>query len=177
VAADDGVHLLEFAERRGLPRELERLRARRGVVCVGDHPLLDLLGVELQRYFAGAVGDVDVLLAPQGTPFERAVWRELRAIPCGVTRSYAAVAAAVGRPTAVRAVARERCEHRRDRGAVPSRDRRRRRADRIRRQTVAKAVAARARATVRDEPALKPARGGGADDRNPRPEPRAMLAA
>jgi AraC family transcriptional regulator of adaptative response/methylated-DNA-[protein]-cysteine methyltransferase len=106
VAADDGVHLLEFAERRGLPRELERLRARRGVVCVGDHPLLDLLGVELQRYFAGAVGDVDVLLAPQGTPFERAVWRELRAIPCGATRSYAAVAAAVGRPTAVRAVAR-----------------------------------------------------------------------
>lgn len=41
----------------------------------------------------------------QGTLFEQQVWAALRAIPCGETRSYSDVAAEIGRPTAVRAVA------------------------------------------------------------------------
>jgi AraC family transcriptional regulator of adaptative response/methylated-DNA-[protein]-cysteine methyltransferase len=40
----------------------------------------------------------------RGTAFQEAVWRELRKIPVGETRSYADVAAAVGQPGAVRAV-------------------------------------------------------------------------
>lgn len=39
----------------------------------------------------------------QGTAFQEAVWRELRRIPPGETRSYAEIAAAVGKPGAVRA--------------------------------------------------------------------------
>lgn len=39
-----------------------------------------------------------------GTAFQEAVWRELRKIPPGETRSYAEIAAAIGRPGAVRAV-------------------------------------------------------------------------
>lgn len=39
----------------------------------------------------------------QGTAFQEAVWRELQRIPKGETRSYAQIAAAVGRPGAVRA--------------------------------------------------------------------------
>jgi AraC family transcriptional regulator of adaptative response/methylated-DNA-[protein]-cysteine methyltransferase len=39
-----------------------------------------------------------------GTAFQEAVWRELRKIPLGETRSYAQIAAAIGRPRAVRAV-------------------------------------------------------------------------
>ena len=39
----------------------------------------------------------------QGTAFQEAVWRELRRIPPGETRSYAQIAAAVGKPNAVRA--------------------------------------------------------------------------
>lgn len=38
-----------------------------------------------------------------GTPFQRAIWQALRAIPLGETRSYAQIAAAAGRPGAVRA--------------------------------------------------------------------------
>jgi AraC family transcriptional regulator of adaptative response/methylated-DNA-[protein]-cysteine methyltransferase len=38
-----------------------------------------------------------------GTAFQEAVWQELRRIPPGETRSYAQVAAAVGKPSAVRA--------------------------------------------------------------------------
>jgi AraC family transcriptional regulator of adaptative response/methylated-DNA-[protein]-cysteine methyltransferase len=39
-----------------------------------------------------------------GTAFQEAVWRELRKIPLGQTRSYAEIAAAIGQPKAVRAV-------------------------------------------------------------------------
>src|SRR3982751_3164730 len=39
-----------------------------------------------------------------GTAFQEAVWRELRKIPPGETRSYADIAAAIGQPKAVRAV-------------------------------------------------------------------------
>ena len=39
-----------------------------------------------------------------GTAFQEAVWRELRKIPAGETRSYAEIAAAIGAPKAVRAV-------------------------------------------------------------------------
>jgi len=42
----------------------------------------------------------------QATAFQRLVWEELRQIPYGETRSYSAVAQALGRPTATRAVAR-----------------------------------------------------------------------
>jgi AraC family transcriptional regulator of adaptative response/methylated-DNA-[protein]-cysteine methyltransferase len=48
----------------------------------------------------------DVPLDVAGTEFQRRVWRELRRIPAGATRSYADVAAAIGRPSATRAVAR-----------------------------------------------------------------------
>jgi AraC family transcriptional regulator of adaptative response/methylated-DNA-[protein]-cysteine methyltransferase len=39
----------------------------------------------------------------QGTAFQEAVWQELRRIPPGETRSYSEIAAAVGKPNAVRA--------------------------------------------------------------------------
>jgi AraC family transcriptional regulator of adaptative response/methylated-DNA-[protein]-cysteine methyltransferase len=41
----------------------------------------------------------------RGTALQERVWRELRGIPAGETRSYSQVAAAIGRPRAVRAVA------------------------------------------------------------------------
>jgi AraC family transcriptional regulator of adaptative response/methylated-DNA-[protein]-cysteine methyltransferase len=45
----------------------------------------------------------DLPLDIAGTAFQQAVWQELRRIPAGETRSYAQIAAAVGRPGAVRA--------------------------------------------------------------------------
>jgi len=47
----------------------------------------------------------DLHLDVRGTVFQRRVWEELRRIPRGETRSYAQVAEAIGRPSAVRAVA------------------------------------------------------------------------
>jgi AraC family transcriptional regulator of adaptative response/methylated-DNA-[protein]-cysteine methyltransferase len=45
----------------------------------------------------------DLPLDVQGTAFQEAVWRELSRIPAGETRTYAQIAAAVGRPAAIRA--------------------------------------------------------------------------
>jgi methylated-DNA-[protein]-cysteine S-methyltransferase len=59
---------------------------------------------QLAEYFAGARRDFDVPLAPRGTEFQRLVWRELERIPYGETRSYGALACALGRPSASRAV-------------------------------------------------------------------------
>ena len=46
----------------------------------------------------------DLPIDVAGTAFQEAVWRELRKIPPGETRSYAEIAAAIGHPKAVRAV-------------------------------------------------------------------------
>ncbi len=70
----------------------------------GSHPVLDRARAQLEAYLAGQLETFDLPLAPQGTEFQRAVWRALSAIPFGVTRSYGELAATVGRPTASRAV-------------------------------------------------------------------------
>jgi len=67
----------------------------------------DPIGKLLAAYFAGdlkALRRIPVLL--RGTPFLAAVWRELRRLRPGKTLSYKELARRVGRPTAVRAVAR-----------------------------------------------------------------------
>ncbi len=58
---------------------------------------------QLEEYFRGERRDFDLLLAPRGTVFQLAVWRELQRIPYGTTISYAELARRIGRPAAVRA--------------------------------------------------------------------------
>jgi len=57
-------------------------------------------------HLAGRRPRLDLPLDVQATAFQWQVWDALRAIPYGQTRTYAEVAAAIGRPRAVRAVAR-----------------------------------------------------------------------
>jgi methylated-DNA-[protein]-cysteine S-methyltransferase len=59
---------------------------------------------ELDEYFAGRRRRFDVPLAPQGTPFQEAVWARLCAIACGDTASYGRIARDVGNALASRAV-------------------------------------------------------------------------
>lgn len=67
-------------------------------------PILDAVEQQLREYFAGTRRRFDLPLAPKGTPFQRAVWDALCAIPYGETRTYAQIAEAVGNPKACRAV-------------------------------------------------------------------------
>ncbi len=67
--------------------------------------LLQRVGAQLQAYFAGQPLVVDVPLdLSAGTAFQQAVWRELLRLGHGELCSYGAIARAIGRPSAVRAV-------------------------------------------------------------------------
>jgi methylated-DNA-[protein]-cysteine S-methyltransferase len=59
---------------------------------------------QLDEYFAGKRQTFDLALHPHGTPFQLAVWMQLRSIPYGTTISYGELARRVGNPAASRAV-------------------------------------------------------------------------
>ncbi len=59
---------------------------------------------EIGEYFAGSRKRFEIPIDPAGTPFQRAVWDRLQAIPYGETRSYRQVAAGLDKPGASRAV-------------------------------------------------------------------------
>jgi len=59
---------------------------------------------QLREYFSGKRREFDLPLAPEGTPFQKIVWRGLQAIPYGETISYGELARRVGNPKASRAV-------------------------------------------------------------------------
>lgn len=62
-----------------------------------DAPVLAAAATQLREYFAGERTTFDLPLAPRGTDFQHAVWRELRAIPYGATTSYGEIAARLGK--------------------------------------------------------------------------------
>jgi AraC family transcriptional regulator of adaptative response/methylated-DNA-[protein]-cysteine methyltransferase len=107
LADDDGLHVFDWVDRRGLEREILRLRQRTKFAIVpGEHALLAQAAQEIGEYFAGSRKRFALKLAPRGTAFQRRVWDVLLRIPPGKTRSYADVAKSVDEPRAARAVAR-----------------------------------------------------------------------
>lgn len=72
---------------------------------VEDHPMLGQTIQQFTQYFAGKRRQFDLPLdLSAGTVFQQTVWRALLSLPCGITCSYGALSAQLGRPTAVRAV-------------------------------------------------------------------------
>lgn len=59
---------------------------------------------QLSEYFAGRLTSFDLPVTMTGTAFQRLVWSALLDIPYGTTVSYGELAAAIGRPSAARAV-------------------------------------------------------------------------
>lgn len=59
----------------------------------------------LSNYLRGNLATLDLPLDIRGTAFQRSVWKYLQTIPSGNVQSYSEVAAAIGAPKAVRAVA------------------------------------------------------------------------
>ena len=87
-----------FARYRGAPV------ARRDWTRNDTLPVLVQARRELDEYFAGTRQRFSVKLDARGTDFQRAVWRELLKIGFGRTSTYGALAAAIGKPNAARAV-------------------------------------------------------------------------
>ena len=67
-------------------------------------PLLREAAAQLREDFAGARRAFTLPLAPVGTEFQQRVWKALRTIPCGETRTYKQIAEQIGRNRAYRAV-------------------------------------------------------------------------
>lgn len=108
IAVADGaaLRMLEFADRRELPAELAKLRRTGGEIAIGRRPAIDRIESELDDYFSCGATVFQTPIEPTGGEFARRVWRALREIPPGRTRSYGELAEAIGRPGASRAVAR-----------------------------------------------------------------------
>jgi AraC family transcriptional regulator of adaptative response/methylated-DNA-[protein]-cysteine methyltransferase len=112
-ATGEALHFFEFSDRRCLEKQVERLRRRLGCTFVpGNSRILERTQEEIEAYFQGELRRFTIPLLAPGTDFQRAVWDELLRIPYGETRSYADVARAIGRPTAIRAVARANGDNR-----------------------------------------------------------------
>lgn len=105
AATDKGICSIQFADsdeelEQGLKHEFPFALRRRD-----DAALAKLAGGVVER-MKGAEGAAALPLDIQATAFQRRVWTYLQSIAFGETRSYAQVAKAIRRPSAVRAVAR-----------------------------------------------------------------------
>ncbi|MEG1536870.1 MAG: methylated-DNA--[protein]-cysteine S-methyltransferase [Clostridiales bacterium] len=69
-----------------------------------ETPLLKQTKEQLTAYFNGERQRFTIPLQPDGSPFQLRVWQALTTIPYGKTASYGQIAAAIGKPTAARAV-------------------------------------------------------------------------
>jgi methylated-DNA-[protein]-cysteine S-methyltransferase len=96
VGTDAGVSSLTFVD----IKEERSVRARKGPLPA---PVAEAVA-QLDGYFRGDRKAFSVKLDLRGTPFQRRVWERLLRVKFGQTTTYKAVAEAVGRPAATRAV-------------------------------------------------------------------------
>jgi len=107
LASDSALCALEFT---GPQRQLRlEARLRRWFpphdITDADTPVIGRTREWLARYFDGTRADPrDLAIDMRGAPFERRVWGALLQIPAGETRSYGAIATALGSAGASRAV-------------------------------------------------------------------------
>lgn len=107
VSSPSHLHLLEFIDRKLLPSELRKLQSgMRDRIGLGDFAPSEQIRAELKGYFLAHSALFETPIRPLGSEFSHQVWAALREIPPGETRSYADIAHIIGRPSAVRAVAR-----------------------------------------------------------------------
>ena len=99
-----GLCAVRFGESEAtLEREL-RQEFRAAAIERDDRALRPVAG-QVEQLLQNGVNAAQIPLDIQGTAFQQLVWKALRRIPCGKTRSYSDIAKAIGRPKAVRAVA------------------------------------------------------------------------
>ncbi len=106
IADDQELYLLEFVGRRGLEREIERLRIRaKAAIIPGKTDPIVSIEAELESYFSGDLTTFKTPIHLMGSEFQKKAWQALMRIPYGETRSYKEQAHAIGQPSACRAVA------------------------------------------------------------------------
>lgn len=91
IGSDDGLHELEITDLKSAPHSEVPACLKE---CCG----------QLDEYFSGELKNFSLTLNPQGTDFQKSVWRQLVKIPFGQTTSYLHIATAIGNKKAIRAV-------------------------------------------------------------------------
>ncbi|MBE8712766.1 bifunctional transcriptional activator/DNA repair enzyme AdaA [Sphingobacterium hungaricum] len=105
-ATEKGVCLLEFTDRKMLETEFKSLaKSLNATIVQGDNAHFLLLENELKEYFEGKRKQFTVPLHTPGSDFQNSVWKALKDIPYGTTKSYKQQATYIGSPESVRAVA------------------------------------------------------------------------
>ena len=101
--ADGVVRALDFHDYEARLRLL--LRRHYGEVVLTEGRAPEAVRRAVEAWFGGDLSAFDAVeVKTGGTDFQRSVWRALRDIPAGETRTYGQLAAAIGAPKAVRAV-------------------------------------------------------------------------
>jgi methylated-DNA-[protein]-cysteine S-methyltransferase len=90
----------------GDDRVLTRVGFGEATAPHGDAAAVSAAAIQLEQYLAGERTEFELDVELDGTPFERRVWDEVRAIPYGETATYAEIAERIGSPGACRAVGR-----------------------------------------------------------------------
>lgn len=94
--------LLEIVADERILRRIDLVKERGGEQ---PNPVTGQVKAQLQEYFAGKRQQFSLAAMPEGTDFQQEVWQTMSRIPYGKVVTYGQLAAAMGRPEAVRAVA------------------------------------------------------------------------
>ena len=97
VATEKGVSGVYFARQKYFPERKKEWRRDPA------HAPLKQVKRELREYFAGRRRQFNVALAPEGTPFQRSVWKAIAKVAFGRTISYGELARRAGEPGSARA--------------------------------------------------------------------------
>lgn len=110
ISDEDTLFLLEFMDRRGMEREIERFRQKtKSIIIPGSTPPIVSITRELHLYFDGKLKEFKTPYLLIGTRLQKRIWEELIKIPFGQTKTYANIATAIGNPSATYSVVRASC--------------------------------------------------------------------
>jgi len=96
AATEKGLAGVYFKGQKHFPKKREWRRDAR-------HPVLRQARRELKEYFACKRQRFHVALAPDGTPFQRSVWKQISKVAFGKTASYGELARRAGHAGSARA--------------------------------------------------------------------------
>ena len=105
AATDSGICRISFGDSAASLERALRIEFPAAEFLRGDATLQSWVE-RLSAHLEGHAPEIDLPLDVRATAFQRRVWEELQRIPYGSTRSYSAIARAIGKPAAARAVAR-----------------------------------------------------------------------
>lgn len=98
TACDGAIRTLDWADADGSDNDGTDTSPVPSNTDTGDanEAALTRAADQLAAYFAGTLEAFDLPLLPLGTAHEQAVWRQMRTIAYGATRSYGEIASAIG---------------------------------------------------------------------------------